>query len=101
MVEKLIKEILKTKLWRTRPTGYPNKFCLYSQMKGFTSNRYRIEIDKLKRKVKGKTYKVRIYWTPYDPNDLKYEGRVDNYKELIEAIKTVNRDLLDTTRAYT
>ena len=70
-------------------------------MKGFSSGRYRLEIDKLKRKVEGKTYKVRLYWTPYYPDDLKYEGRVNNHEELIEAIKIVNSDLLDTTRVYT
>ncbi len=101
MLDKLITEILNTNLWKIRPSGNLNEFCLNSNMKGFSSGRYRLEVNKLKRKVEGKIYKVRLYWTPYHPDDLKYEGRVNNYKELIEAIKTVNSDLLDTTRAYT
>ena len=102
MKDELINEILNTNLWRlSSPSfGKPNEFCLNSNMNGFSSGRYRMEIKKLKRKVEGKTYKVKMYWTPYDPNNKVYEGRVDNYNELIEAIKTVNEDLLDIERAY-
>lgn len=102
MENELIKEVLNTELWKL--IGYssntPNEFCLNSHMKGFTSGRYRMEIKKLKRKVEGKTYKLAIYWTPYDPDNRVYKGYINNYTELVGVLKLVNKDLLDIKRTY-
>lgn len=101
MEDELIYEILKTKLWvLCSACFYNHEFILNSNMRGFSRGRYRMEIKKLKRKVEGKAYKVEMYWTPYNPDNKVYVGRVGNYNELIDVIKKVNKDLLDTERAY-
>ena len=101
MTDILVDKMLENNMWTlARPSfDKPNLFCLRSNMHGFWSGRYRIELTKLKRKVEGKIYKVAMFWTPYNPDNKVYEGRVNNHEEMIEAIKTVNKDLLDISRA--
>lgn len=104
MEDKIITELVNTKLWVLRPQSdfdNPNLFYINSNMKGYSSGRYRLKINKLKRKVDGYQYKVSIYWTPYNPDNLVFEGRFNSFDDLKNIIKDVNNDLLDINRIYT
>ena len=100
MIEDLVKPLIDSTLWRYEESIKENEHYLYSKMKGFSDRRYTIKIQGLKRKVEGFRYKVFIYWTAYNPNNLVYKGRLNNHRELLKAIKSVNKDLLDVKRAY-
>ncbi len=104
MEDKIINELLNTKLWTLKPIRYcdnPNSFIIESQMKGFSSGRYRLNITKMKIKRDNSLYKISIYWTPYNPFNLVFKGRFNSFDELITIIGTVNNDLLDISRVYT
>lgn len=103
MKDEIIEQLIDTKLWQLRPKlmfDNPNLHIINSNMKGYSSGRYRIEITKLGRKVEGKSYKISMYWTPYNPDNLVFKGRFNTYEELTGIIKEVNKDLLDTSRTY-
>ena len=101
MEDKVIDELLNTKLWKIWPNrscDNPNKFRIYSNMKGFLDGRYSMDITKLKRKSEGNIYKISMYWTPYNPDNLVFKGRFNSFEELTAIIGSVNKDLLDEGR---
>lgn len=103
MEDKIIAELINTKLWGLQPQRNfenPNLFHVYSNMRGYLSGRYRLEITKLKRKNKGSIYKISVFWTPYNPENLVFKGRFNSFGELKNILNTVNKDLLDICRVY-
>lgn len=100
MEDEIITELIDTKLWRLSPKIIRNSnlFHIYSSMVGYSDGRYRLEITKLKRKIEGKSYKISIFWTPYNPDYLVFNGRFDSFDELKNIINTVNPNLLDINR---
>lgn len=104
IIPELTQVLLDTKLWsidtRRSFMWHDGTDHLYSQMKGYSVGRYRLEITKLLRKYKGFLYKIKIYYTPYDPQCLKREGRFNTYKELLELLGSVNKDLIDENRKW-
>lgn len=101
MEDKILIELVNTKLWRLQPQRVCEKhnlFHIHSNMKGYSSGRYRLEITKLKRKIKDSIYKISIFWTPYNPDNLVFKGRFNSFDELKNIINSVNKDLLDISR---
>jgi hypothetical protein len=99
--ENLLKQFEDTKMWKHRSPDLPDKHHhFYSKMKGFTDGRYTIKIRELLRKSKGFKYKIFIYYTPYNPNNLVFQGMFNDWKELTDIIKSVNPKLLDNSRKY-
>lgn len=105
MEDKIISELLNTKLWLLKPKRVfddpENVYTIDSHMKGFNSGRYRLIITKMRIKRDNSLYKISIYWTPYNPFNLVFKGRFNSFDELKNIIGTVNKDLLDISRAYT
>ena len=105
MEDKIIAQLLNTKLWILKPKRVfcdaENVYTIESHMKGFHSGRYRLIITKMKIKRDNSLYKISIYWTPYNPFNLVFKGRFNSFDELKTIIGTVNKDLLDTSRVYT
>ena len=105
MKDKIITELLNTKLWILKPKMViddpENVYKIESHMKGFNSGRYRLTITKMRIKRDNSLYKISIYWTPYNPFNLVFKGRFNSFDELKNIIGTVNKDLLDISRAYT
>lgn len=103
MEDNIITELVSTKLWLLRPQrefDNPNLYHINSNMKGYSDGRYRLKINKLKRRVDGYRYIVSIYWTPYNPDNLVFKGRFNSFDDLKNIIKEVNKDLLDISRVY-
>lgn len=99
----IINNLINTKLWlvkKQRPYENANLFHIYSNMRGYSDGRYRLEILKLKRIREGSLYKVSIFWTPYDPNNLVFKGRFNSFDELKDLINKVNKDLFNSDRIY-
>ena len=81
--------------WSLKLFRYEDKFDVYhSEMNGFSSGRFRLELKTLKRKNKGKKHHVKIYFTPYNPNYLKVNYRFNNLSELKNLIGMANEKLL-------
>lgn len=103
MEDKIISELVNTKLWKLqqqRDGEISNLFHVYSNMWGYSNGRYRLEITKLKRKREGSIYKISIFWTPYNPDNLVFKGRFNFFDELKDILNTVNKDLLDVGRVF-
>lgn len=100
--QEILNFFINSEMWRYRkPTFDNNNHSFYSNMKGFTDGRYRIEIQELKRKVEGMKFNIFIYWTPYNPDNLVFKGRLNTVDEMKVIIKNVAPKLLDVSRKHT